>query len=162
MESKTKSDFASRGLADHGRAGGLGCTGSGDRHPGRPGRAGRDRGHLLGHRRGLQGVCICGALGAAAGAALGRLGPRAARVIGGGIGGGGAGYFALASGEMLPPGTLQWALGGGGYGALFALPVALLVGGLIGLLGAASFSVGIGNATEDGGGPADHGGTDRR
>jgi hypothetical protein len=53
---------------------------------------------------GFPGVCICGALGAAAGAALGRLEPRAARIIGGGIGGVIAGYFALAAGEMLPPG----------------------------------------------------------
>jgi hypothetical protein len=83
---------------------------------------------------GFQGVCICGALGAAAGAALGGIGPRAARIIGGGIGGGVAGYFALASAEVLPPGTLQWALGGGGYAALFALPVAMLVGGIIGLI----------------------------
>jgi hypothetical protein len=45
---------------------------------------------------GLQGVCICGALGTAAGAALGSLGLRAPRIIGGGIS---ASYFALASGE---------------------------------------------------------------
>jgi hypothetical protein len=56
---------------------------------------------------GFQGVCISGALGVAAGAALGRLGPRAARILGGGIGAVIAGYFALASGEILPPGTLQ-------------------------------------------------------
>jgi hypothetical protein len=96
---------------------------------------------------GLQGVCICGALGAAAGAALSRLAPRAARIIGGGIGGVIAGYFALASGEILPPGTLQWALGGGGYAALFALPVATLVGGIVGSLDA----VPIGNSQCDGG-----------
>jgi hypothetical protein len=112
--------------------------------------------------RGLQGVCICGALGAAAGAALGRLSPRAARIIGGGIGGVVAGYFALASGEILSPGTLQWALGGGGYAALFALPVALLVGGIIGLLDAPSRPVGAGDVTEDKGRPPDHGGTNRR
>jgi hypothetical protein len=111
---------------------------------------------------GLQGVCICGVLGAAAGAALGRLGPRAARIIGGGIGGGVAGYFALASGEVLPPGTLQWAFGGGGCAALFALPMATLVGGVIGLLDASPRSVGIGSAKMDEERPADQGGTDRR
>jgi hypothetical protein len=62
--------------------------------------------------RGLQGVCICGALGVAAGAALGRPESRAARVLGGGIGGVVAGYFAVASGEMLPIATTQSALGG--------------------------------------------------
>jgi hypothetical protein len=112
--------------------------------------------------RGLQGVCICGALGAAAGAALGGLGPRAARIIGGGTGGVIADYFALASGEMLPPGTLQWALGGGGCAALFALPVAMLVGGIIGSLDAASRPAGTGNGTEDEPRSADSGGTDRR
>jgi hypothetical protein len=111
---------------------------------------------------GFQGVCICGALGAAAGAALGRLGPRAARIIGGGIGGFVAGYFAVASAELLPPGTLQWALGGGGYAALFALPVTMLVGGIIGLLNPASRSSGMRNAMEDEDRPADHGGTNRR
>jgi hypothetical protein len=111
---------------------------------------------------GFQGVCIRGALGAVAGAALGSLGPRAARIIGGGIGGVVAGYFALASAEMLPPRTMQWALGGGGYAALFALPMAMLVAGLIGLLGAASRPVGAGNVAEYEGRPADHGGTDRR
>ena len=45
-----------------------------------------------------------------------------------------AGYFALASGEMLPPGTMQWVLGGGDYAAVFALPLAALVAGFIGLL----------------------------
>jgi hypothetical protein len=112
--------------------------------------------------RGLQGVCICGTLGAAAGAALGGLGPRAARVIGGGVGGVVAGYFALASGEMLPPGTLRWALGGGGYASLFALPVAMLVGGIIGMLDAASCPVRAGDVAADNGRSADHGGTDRR
>ena len=97
---------------------------------------------------GLQGVGICGALGVAAGAALGRPGPRAARIIGGGIGGVVAGYFALASGEMLPPGTMQWALGGGAYAALFALPVAALMGGFVGLLDPAPRG---GNSQRDGG-----------
>jgi hypothetical protein len=110
---------------------------------------------------GFQGIGICGALGAAAGAALGRLGPRAARIIGGGIGGIVAAYFALASGELLPPGTLQWALGGGGYAALFALPVATLVGGLIGWLSPASRSSGSGYPTEGGVRPDDQGGAER-
>jgi hypothetical protein len=90
---------------------------------------------------GFQGVCICGALGVAAGVALGRPEPRAARIIGGGIGGVVAAYIALASGEMLSPGTIQWALGGGAYAALFALPVAAFTGGLIGLLDAARRAV---------------------
>ena len=84
--------------------------------------------------RGLQGICICSALGAAAGAALRGPGSRLARVLGGGIGGVVAGYFTVASGEVFPPGTMQWALSGGAYGALFGLPAAALVGGLIGLI----------------------------
>ena len=97
---------------------------------------------------GVQGVCICGVLGAVAGAALGRIGPRAARNVGGGIGGVVASYFALATEEVLPPGTLRWALGGDGYAATFAFPVAALVGGLIGLLDATRQSSKRGNPVE--------------
>jgi hypothetical protein len=107
----------------------------------------------------FQGVCICGALGVAAGAVLGRPESRAARVIGGGIGGVVAGYFALASGEMLPPGTMEWALGGGLYAALFALPMAALVGASSDC-SARRRAVGIRNATGDEDRPAAHGGTD--
>jgi hypothetical protein len=84
--------------------------------------------------RGLQGVVICGALGAAAGAALSGPGSRLARVLGGAIGGAIGGFFALASAELIPPGTAQWALSGGGYAALFALPAAAFIGGLMRLL----------------------------
>jgi hypothetical protein len=84
--------------------------------------------------RGLQGVVICGALGATAGTALRGPGSRLARVLGGAIGGAIGGFFALASAELIPPGTIQWALGGGGYAALYALPAAAFFGGLIGLL----------------------------
>src|SRR5262245_10421585 len=99
--------------------------------------------------RGLQGIGICGALGAAAGAALSGPGSRLARILGGGIGGVVAGYFTVASGEVFPPGTIQWALSGGAYGALFGLPVAALVGGLIGLIGAVSRLWGIGHGTSE-------------
>ena len=69
---------------------------------------------------GLQGILICGALGAAVGAAMSGPGTRLARVLGGGIGGIVAGDFALASGEVMPPGTVLWALGGAAYAAVFA------------------------------------------
>ena len=36
--------------------------------------------------------------------------------------------------EILQPGTTEWALRGVGFAALFALPTAALIGGLIGLL----------------------------
>jgi hypothetical protein len=85
--------------------------------------------------RGYQGVGICVALGAVAGATLRGPGSRLARVLGGGIGGVLAGFAALSMGEMIAPGTAQWALAGAAYGALFGLPLAALVGGLIGLLG---------------------------
>jgi hypothetical protein len=85
--------------------------------------------------RGLQGVIICGALGAAAGAVLSGPGSRLARVLGGAIAGAIAGFIALASAELTPPGTIRWAICAGGYAALFALPAAALLGGLIGLIG---------------------------
>jgi hypothetical protein len=69
---------------------------------------------------GLQGILICGAPGAAAGAAMSGPGTRLARVLGGGIGGIVAGYFALASGEVMPPGTILSALGGAAHVAVFA------------------------------------------
>jgi len=87
---------------------------------------------------GLQGVALSGALGAAVGAAMRGPGSSAARVVGGGIGALVAGYFAVASGEQFLPGTMQWAYAGLTFAAVFAVPTAALVGGLIGLLGAIS------------------------
>jgi hypothetical protein len=98
--------------------------------------------------RGLQGVGICGAFGAAVGAILRTPRSRLARVLGGGVGGVVAGYFAVASAEAFPPGTAAWAYVGATYAALFALPAAAFVGGLIGLLSAVSRSLGTGSATE--------------
>ena len=37
-------------------------------------------------------------------------------------------FFAGATAEVLPPGSLQWMLKGGIYGACFGLPVAFLLG----------------------------------
>ncbi len=37
-------------------------------------------------------------------------------------------FFAIASAEMLPPGSVQWMLKGGIYGACFGIPVALILG----------------------------------
>jgi hypothetical protein len=99
--------------------------------------------------RGYPGVVICGVLGAAAGAVLKGPGARLARVLGGGIGGAMAGDFAVAAAEVFPPETAQWALAGAAYGALFGMPLAALVGGLIGLLAAVAWFLKIGNAPTD-------------
>jgi hypothetical protein len=98
---------------------------------------------------GLQGIAICGALGAATGAALRGPGSWLARVVGGGIGGVIGGYFAVAAGEQFLPGTMQWAYAAVTYPALFAAPMAALVGGLIGLRSAAlrSSAGGVANGT---------------
>jgi hypothetical protein len=87
---------------------------------------------------GLQGIGICAAPGSVAGIAPSAPGRRPARVLGGGIGRVVAGYFALASGEVLSPGTMEWALGGAAYAALFSLLVATIVGGMIGRIDPAS------------------------
>jgi hypothetical protein len=109
---------------------------------------------------GPQGVGICGVLGAVVGAVLRRPGSKLARVLGGGMGGVVAGWFAVSAVELLPPATMQWAYSGGAFAALCALPVAAVVGGLIGLLSAVSRSSGIGNATTTHKGRrADEGGT---
>jgi hypothetical protein len=57
-------------------------------------------------------------------------------------------------GEMIAPGTVQWALAGGSYGALFGLPLAALLGGLTGLLGAVSSFSKTDDAATDRGLPA--------
>jgi hypothetical protein len=41
----------------------------------------------------------------------------------------------VAAGEQFLPGTMQWACVGVAYAALFAIPAAALLGGLIGLVG---------------------------
>ena len=72
---------------------------------------------------------------------------KLARVLGGGMGGVVAGWFARLASHLFPPATTRWAYNGGILAALFALSVAALVGGLIGLLSAVFRSWGIGNAT---------------
>ncbi len=83
---------------------------------------------------------VCGVLGALLGAGLKGPGSKLARVIGGAVGGVVAAWFAFSAGEMVPPLTLQWVYVGGAFAALFALPAAAAVGGLIGLLIAVSRS----------------------
>jgi hypothetical protein len=104
--------------------------------------------------RGLQGVGISGTVGAVVGAVLLGPGTRSARVLGGGTGGVVGAYFALASAELLRAGTAEWAYYGGAYAALFALPAAALVGGLVGLLDSISRSSRIGQEATPAQGPA--------
>jgi len=80
---------------------------------------------------GVQGIALCAALGAGAGAGLRGLGSQGARVVSGFLGGLIGGYFTVASGEAFPPGTIDWALKGGGLGAAFGLPIAVIVAVLI-------------------------------
>lgn len=60
-----------------------------------------------------------------------------ASVIASGIGAMVACYFAAATAELLPPGSLEWMVKGGLYGACFGLPVAALLSplGWMGTLG---------------------------
>jgi hypothetical protein len=80
---------------------------------------------------GVQGIGLCAALGAAAGAALQGLGSRKPRIACGFLGGLVGGYFTVFSGEAYPPGTIDWAVKGGAIGAAFALPVVLVMAVLI-------------------------------
>ena len=82
------------------------------------------------------GVGLCGVLGSVVGAIPRGPGSILARILGGGVGGVVAGWFAIAAAELLPPATMQWAYSGGALAAMCALPVAAVVGGLVGLLGA--------------------------
>jgi hypothetical protein len=82
----------------------------------------------------LPGVGLCGLIGALTGALPGLPGRTVGRIVGGAVGGLVAGWFAIAAGEMATPGTLAWAYSGGALALLFALPVACIVGGVIGIL----------------------------
>ena len=53
-----------------------------------------------------------------------------ASVIASGIGAMVACFFAGATAEVLPPGSMEWMVKGGVYGACFGLPVAILLGPL--------------------------------
>jgi hypothetical protein len=85
--------------------------------------------------RGFPGVEIAAAVAGLAGAVLRAPGYRFARVLGGLVGGTVAGYFAVAAAEIAAPGSVSWALTGGGYAALFGLPAAFLAGWLASLAG---------------------------
>lgn len=51
-----------------------------------------------------------------------------ASIVASGIGAMVACYFGAATAELLPPGSLEWMLKGGLYGACFGLPMAILLG----------------------------------
>jgi hypothetical protein len=51
-----------------------------------------------------------------------------ASVLAGGVGSMVACFFAVATAEMLPAGSLEWMWKGGLYGACFGLPVAFILG----------------------------------
>jgi hypothetical protein len=74
--------------------------------------------------RGIPGIGIAGLIGAATGPFLPSQTSGPARVSGGLLGGLVAGFFAIASGELHTPGTIDWALSGGALGAAFGLPLA--------------------------------------
>jgi hypothetical protein len=76
---------------------------------------------------GLPGILLTATVGAAAGALLPGPGSRSARVAGGLVGGLVGAYFAIASGEGLPSGTIYWAVHGGAFAAVLALPIAAVV-----------------------------------
>jgi len=86
--------------------------------------------------RGVPGVLIGAAAGAGTAAALRVVAHRPASVLAGGCGSLVASYFAIASAELIDPGTLEWVIKGGLYGAAFGAPV----GAVLGLLGLTNLS----------------------
>jgi len=48
-------------------------------------------------------------------------------IIASGIGGMVACYFAIATAELLPPGSIEWMWKGGLYGAMFGIPIAAIL-----------------------------------
>lgn len=53
---------------------------------------------------------------------------RPASLVASGFGAMVACFFASATAEVLPPGSIEWVIKGGAYGACFGLPVAILLG----------------------------------
>ena len=79
---------------------------------------------------GIVGIVIGMTFGGVAASLLRRLTQWPASVLAGCIGGGVASYAAIATAEVLPPGSAEWATKGGFYGA----SIGGLVGGVLGLL----------------------------
>jgi len=83
--------------------------------------------------RGVSGVLLGAAVGAATAAVMRAVSQWPASVIAGACGSLVASYFAIASAEVVDPGTLEWVMQGGMYGSAFGVPV----GAVLGLLGLA-------------------------
>ena len=81
--------------------------------------------------RGLPGILLGAAAGAATAAVVRSLSQWPASVLAGACGSLVASYFAIASAEVMDPGTLEWVIKGGVFGGAFGVPV----GAVLGLLG---------------------------
>ncbi|WP_345327863.1 hypothetical protein [Novipirellula rosea] len=78
--------------------------------------------------KGVQGIAIGTAVSALAAVGMRSRLESPPSMIASAIGSMVACFFAIASAEMLPPGSAQWMLKGGIYGACFGIPVALILG----------------------------------
>ena len=81
--------------------------------------------------RGVPGVVFAMICGGVTAVLIRRSTKLPSSAIAGAIGAMTAAFFAIACGEVITPGTIEWALGGGIYGAMFGVPL----GGILGLLG---------------------------
>jgi hypothetical protein len=79
-------------------------------------------------------LLIAPIVGVLLGAILHRLGDWPARVLGGGVGGAVAGFFAISAGEAYPPGSAAWAGTGSILGAFVGIPVAAVIAVMAGLV----------------------------
>lgn len=84
--------------------------------------------------RGVTGIFIGTVVSAMAAALLRWQARWPISIIASGLGAVVACYFAIATAELLPPGSFEWMWKGGLYGAMFGIPVAAVLSPL-GLLG---------------------------
>ena len=83
--------------------------------------------------RGVQGILLASTVGGLSPLLIRRLRRWPASSSAGAVGALVGSFFAISCMEVYPPGSIEWALKGGFHGAMWGLPVAMLLG-LLGLL----------------------------
>jgi hypothetical protein len=83
---------------------------------------------------GLRGVIIAAVVGVVVGGVLLGFGDWTVRCLAGGLGAAVAGFFAVTTAEQTPPGSVEWAVQGGLYGAGFGVLVAAIAGVVVAVI----------------------------
>jgi hypothetical protein len=81
--------------------------------------------------RGVRGILFALVVGGITAWTIRRYFSLPASPIAGAIGAMVAGYMTMAFAEMVQPGSLEWAVKGGAYGAMFGVPIGAVLGALL-------------------------------